>query len=90
VLESDGYRTAGGLGGRFRISNLDANLFLTQIGVTGGTNYSKLVPNSNEFLPATHVHLDPFGCVTNFLDSAVSALDLRADRARATKVTRFF
>ena len=90
----------GGLGGIFKRSNSDANLFLTEMGVLGqqnqnneefGNSSSSSKPSvfrsTKRFLPATHVHLDPFGCVTNYLDAAVNALDLRADRARAAGVS---
>eukprot|EP00750_Incisomonas_marina_P000208 INCI10179.1.p1 GENE.INCI10179.1~~INCI10179.1.p1 ORF type:complete len:446 (-),score=66.31 INCI10179.1:1873-3210(-) len=43
---------------------------------------------SNPYEPATHIHLDPFGCVTHVLDAAISALDVRgcSDRANLGKI----
>lgn len=36
------------------------------------------VASSNEpYLPYTHVHLDPFGCIVEYLDAAVRSVDVR-------------
>ena len=52
---------------KFSISSKDANLFLHTI------NSFK----NDKYKPASHIHLDPFGCCTPYLDSAMSALDIQ-------------
>jgi len=49
---------------------MDANLFLHTI------NSFK----DEEYIPANHIHLDPFGCCTPYLDSAMSALDIQVKK----------
>ena len=31
----------------------------------------------HQFLPAQHVHLDPYGCIVDSLDAAIRCLDVR-------------
>ena len=58
----------------FEISSKDANLFLHRI------NSFK----DKEYVPANHIHLDPFGCCTPYLDSAMSALDIQVKKDRSS------
>jgi len=55
---------------KFEITSKDANLFLHKI------NSFK----DKEYMPANHIHLDPFGCCTPYLDSAMSALDIQVKK----------
>ena len=55
---------------KFSISSNDANLFLHTINSFQNDKYK----------PASHIHLDPFGCCTPYLDSAMSALDIQVKK----------
>ena len=55
---------------KFEITSKDANLLLHRI------NSFK----DKEYIPANHIHLDPFGCCTPYLDSAMSALDIQVKK----------
>jgi len=57
-------------GPKIDITSMDANLFLHKI------NSFK----DEEYIPANHIHLDPFGCSTPYLDSAMSALDIQVKK----------